>query len=126
MIPYVMPKQTLYRGDKWEDVYHIGPMADTITGLPPGNPCLSCRIQFRDKTTHELGYELNSAAATGKGIITIVDSVNYEFDIPPQALNLNAGTYEWDFETFEVVGCVGNGRTFLKGTFVIIQDISHD
>jgi hypothetical protein len=118
-----MPDQTLTRGDVWESVYHIGPMEDELA-QPPAPPCLSCRLQFRDRTTGALGYELLSTVVDGKGLITIVDSVNYEFDIAEQILPLKVGTFDWDFETFETADYTLPSRTWLTGTFNIIKDIS--
>ena len=100
-------------------------MADSITGDPPGGPALSCRMQWRNKSG-TLGYELNSVASIGKGLITIVDSTHYEFDIEPQELPLDAGEWYWDFETFETDDCTGPSRTFYKGTTIVNKDISHD
>ena len=97
MTPATLDAMTHWRGDLWRDGYrHFGPMTDENSN-PPAAPCLYCRLQFRDKKTGVLGYELNSAPATGQGAITIVDSTRYEFSIPDQKLPLSAGKYVWDF-----------------------------
>ena len=121
MNPANLPPQTLYRGDIWETVYHFGPITDSLTHLPPGEPALSCRMQFKNNKG-ELGYELNSVPTTGKGTITIVDAVNYEFDIPSQALPLEAGEWTWDFKTFETDDCTGLSRTFYKSKVFISEE----
>jgi hypothetical protein len=125
MQPVALPRQTLYRGSLWEEVYHFGPMIDS-SGNPPYGECLSCRMQFRTKDTGGLGYELNSNVTEGKGTITIVNGTNYEFDIPAQDLPLNTGSFEWDFETFTTADCTGPSRTWYRGAMTVIKDISHD
>lgn len=124
MQPAILPDQTHYRGDLWENVYHFGPVTDE-SGDPPDTPALSCRMQFRD-TKGVLGYELSSIPGEGKGTITIVDSVNHEFDIPPQDLPLEAGLWEWDFEVFSTVDLTGLPSTYFAGKMTVTKDISHD
>lgn len=125
MIPAKLPTLTLTRGDIWEDVYHFGPMTEDNLPVTMGE-CLSCRMQFRNSTTFALGWEINSVGGTGIGDITIVDGINYEFDIPAQSISLTVGKWVWDFETFETDDLTGPARTWYTGTFVIKQDISHD
>jgi len=126
MLPEKLDPTSHWRGDLWRDGYrHFGPMADE-DGNPPAPPCLYCRIQFREKDKLAMKYELNSNPGPGQGTITIVDGVHYEFDIPDQALPLDAGTYLWDFETFLTADHTDPPLTWLTGSIVIKQDISHD
>jgi len=127
MPPASLPAMKHYRGDLWRDGYRrFGPMTDD-DGNPPAPPCLYCRIQFRDKKTNVLGYELNSdPAVTGEGTITIEDAVTYEFNIPDQGLPLEAGTYVWDFETYLTVDHSDPPITWFTGTMTVIQDVSRD
>lgn len=126
MEPAVLPKMTHWRGDLWRDGFrHFGPMVDE-NGGPPAPPCLYCRMQFRDKKTGAMGYELNSDPGEGQGTITIVDGTNYEFDLPEQALPLNVGTYQWDFETYTTADTSGLPITWFTGEIVVKQDITRD
>lgn len=120
MIPYKLPTKRLTYGDKWKDVYHFGPMVDE-NGAPPGTPCLSCSMLFREKNTGSIGYELTSVPTTGKGTIAIVDATHYEFDIPEQSLPLGPGTWLWEFKTFESAGFAGSPQTFLCGEFEVVR-----
>jgi len=123
MIPAVMPTQTIYRNDLWEQVYYFGPVEDELSD-PPEIEGLSCRMQFRD-VYDNFGYELSSIVTEGKGTITIIDSVNHEFDIPAQALPLEVGTWLWDFEVFGTDDLTGLGITYYSGKIIVVKDISH-
>lgn len=126
MLPAALSGMKHYRGDLWRDGYRrFGPMNDE-NNLPPGAPCLYCRMQFRDKKTGVLGYELNSDPAVTEGTIEIEDAVNYEFFIPDQGLPLEAGTYVWDFETYLTADHTDPPITWFTGTMTVLSDVSHD
>ena len=126
MIPATLEKMTHWRGDLWRDGFRqFGPMADE-EGNPPAAPALYCRMQFRNKTTKALGYELNSDPLEGEGTIVIEDSEAYIFSIPEQALPLAAGEWEWDFETHTTATKSETPLTWLKGTMSVKGDITHD
>jgi hypothetical protein len=121
MIPADLGTTTHKGGDLWRDGYkHF-----TINPGAGFGPCLYCRMQFRSKND-VLGYELNSDPGEGEGEITIVNAATYEFDVPDQALPLAAGTWYWDFETFETIDMSEPGDTWLTGKMVILTDYSHD
>lgn len=118
MQPYTLEKMYHVRGDVWDDGYrHFGPITDEDEN-PLADPCISCRIQYRDQRTKALGHELSSTSGT----ITIVDAVNYEFDIPTQALPLGVGVWLWEFETTDSRGA----KTWFAGALEVIEDIAHD
>ncbi len=105
------------RGDTWEGLT-IGPIL--VNGIAPVSPCVSCRIQFREKKLFTLGYELSSVPAMGKGTITIDDPNTWEFSALSQILPLEAGSWRWEFETVDSAGSV---ISFYSGTIKIVQDV---
>lgn len=120
MIPPTINLDDHYRGDAWEGI-SFGPIVEDINGTPtpPALACVSCRMQFRKKRGLELGYELSSVPATGKGTITIVDAATYEFSVPRQLILLDAGDWLWDFETTDSAGLP---TTWVQGTLLVKQD----
>lgn len=110
------------RGDKWQ-AWSIDGMSDDLGGVV-APPCLFCRLQFRLKGTGTLGYELSSVPAEGEGTIIIDDPVLYIFSIPEQALPLEVGVWEWDFETFQTADASGLPDTWLYGEITVTPDIS--
>lgn len=124
MEPAALPETTHYRGDRWIDGHRIfGPVL--IDGAPPAQPCLYCRMQFRDRAG-TLGHELNSAPAAGEGTITIVDAAAYTFSLPNQALPLAEGSWLWDFETYTTADHTDPPWTIWRGSMRVLQDVSHD
>jgi hypothetical protein len=122
MIPADLGTTRHKGGDRWRDGYkHF-----TIAPGDDFEPCLFCRLQFRNKKTGVLGYELNSDPEEGQGQIDIVNAASYEFDIPDQPLPLAEGTWVWDFETFDTADMATPGDTWLTGTMVVLKDYSHD
>lgn len=120
MRPAIVNLEDHTKEDTWEGMV-IGPI--TINEAAPTYPVVSCRIQFRLASTKALGYELNNDPGAGEGNITIDDADTWEFTVPAQFLVMDAGDYEWDFETID---SAGRKRTFYSGTISIIQDNTHD
>jgi len=112
-------------GDSWEGLT-IGPVLFVEDGqsyVPPA-ALASCRLYFRYGNPQKtLGYRFKSAAEEGCGTIEINDPAAWYVIIPPQALPLKAGNYEWDFETTDADGIV---RTIYDGILKVTQDVSHD
>lgn len=123
MIPYQLDLETHYKGDAWEGM-SIGPIVymDGETPSSPPLPCTSCRMQFRNKTTLELGFALSSDPGEGEGTITIIDDADYTFEIPRQLLVIDAGTWEYDFETTDSDDLP---TTWFKGKIKVLQDKSY-
>lgn len=125
MQPATLPETTHYRGDRWTDGHrHFGPVL--VDGVAPADPCLYCRVQFRQRKTGVFGYELNSAPVAGQGQITITDGAAYVFDLPSQELPLAVGSWDWDFETYTTADHSDLPWTIWRGSIKIIEDVSHD
>ncbi len=123
MDPAIIELGNHRRGDKWP-AWNIGGMSDDLGGVV-GAPCLFCRLQFRLKGVGTLGYELSSQPTAGQGSIIIDDADTYAFSVPEQALPLDVGVWEWDFETFETADATGLPDTWLAGEVTVTPDISH-
>lgn len=123
MTPYTLDLEDHYKGDAWEGM-SIGPIVidDGDGPVSPALPCASCRMQFRNGKTLDLGYSLSSDPGTGEGTITILDDATYEFEIPRQLLGLDAGTWEYDFETTDTDDLP---TTWFKGKIKVRQDKSY-
>lgn len=125
MNPVTLPETIHNRGDLWEDGYRkFGPVL--IDGSPLPDQALYCRMQFRHIKTEALGYELNTAPATGQGKIIITDATAWTFEIPAQALPLDAGVWEWDIEIYTTLDHSDIPRTPWRGSIKITKDVSHD
>lgn len=99
--PAILSQTTHYQGDRWVDGYrHFGPVS--INSSPPSAPCLYAEMRIVKKGSGAVGHVFSSSKATGDGKITIVDSVNYEFEIgsAEESLPLSEGVWEWDFATY--------------------------
>lgn len=126
MLPSKVETMVHYKGDIWKDGYRVfGPFVDENDN-PVDDPCLYCRMQFRNKEDMELEYELNSNPGSGEGTITITDGTAYIFTIPEQVLPLDAGEYVWDFETYLTADMSDSPQTWLTGTMIVKQDVSYD
>lgn len=126
MIPATVRLDTHYCGDTWNGLsigpvqYNVGTILDPILESPPYR-VVSCRSQFRD-SSGTLGYEFSSNPTSGKGSITIIDDVEWIFQIYPQILILDAGSWGWDFECIDTQG---NILSLYNGTIKIKQDVSY-
>ena len=123
MVPCTLNLSDYYKGDAWEGM-SVGPIIMDNGGPSPEYPtysCVSCRMHFRDAELN-LGFALSSNPGVGEGTITITDDGTYEFDIPRQVLDLNAGTWEYDFETTDTEGMP---ITWFRGKLKVIQDKSY-
>lgn len=121
MDPAVIELGKHRRGSKWP-AWNIDGISDNLGGVV-APPCLFCRLQFQLKGTGTLGYELSSVPAEGKGTIIIDDPALYVFSIPEQALPLEVGVWEWEFETFETADASGLSDTWLCGEIEVTKDI---
>ena len=59
---------------------------------------------------------------TDNGKLTITDAVNGVFQFDNQIININAGTYDYDIEITLNNGTI---KTYIKGTWKILQDITN-
>lgn len=98
----------------------IGMIRIKISGEPPPNTLVSARLQFRSVlgSTGTPSLELS----TDSGGIVITSSTLWEMNIPAFVVNLAAGTYYYDLETQDDEGTI---RTYLKGSWTIINDTTH-
>lgn len=90
MVPIFVTLSAHTHGDTWPGM-SLGPM--TINGAAPTAAAASARMQFRLATTSAMGQEFNTTGGVGIGTITIVDAVNWQFNVPAQALSLAVGVY---------------------------------
>ncbi len=122
MLPFKLKLPEHYKGDSWPG-FVIGPV--TLNGVSPPASVSSCRLQFRDKDTDELGYELTTESPTpdDKGIIFITgDPADWLINIPTQLLPLNAGKWKWDFETTNAQNSI---QTLFTGILKIKGDVTY-
>lgn len=106
-----------YKGDHWSGMA-IGPIL--INDLQPGSQLASCRMHFRDEYG-SLGHAFKTSPGAGEGTITIDDATTWEITVPVQALDLESGTWDWDFETTDANGTV---LTLYVGTIKVIGDVT--
>lgn len=101
-------------GDTWGGIPSI---VITINGSPPTNNVVSAKIQFRKSAGSSVVLTLSSDEAD----ITIVDAVNWELRVEKKVVTLCAGTYLFDLQTIDADGDI---KTFLKGSWEILEDIT--
>jgi len=110
-----------YAGDSWIGMT-VGPVI--INEDSPANTLTSVRMQFRDRKTGDLGFELNTSPGAGEGTITISNASTWLIVVPAQILvGLVKGNYKWDFECTDSTGYV---ITLYKGKLRVIGDVTHD
>jgi len=108
-------------GDTWEGKV-FGPIL--LGGVQPTYTLESCRMYFRHTINGRVYWRLNSDSSVSRdGTITITDSTTWLVTIPEQVLDLETGTYFWDFETVDANGAI---RTLYKGTLFITPEVSND
>lgn len=121
MIPADLDLADHYRGDAW-DGFSIGPIKDENGNNLP-SICVSARIHFRDPKKLTLGYALSTNPGPSEGTITIVNAETYEFLLPRQVIDLDTGTWVYDFETIDALGFP---TTWIKGSILVLQDRTYD
>lgn len=120
MLPVRVPLNDHTHGDTWEGIASIGPVL--INGSQPDYALSSCRMYFRT-TLGVLGYKFKSSPGDGEGSITISDADTWEITVAAQALPLDIGMWEWDFETTDSDGTI---LTLYSGTLEIVEEQSYD
>lgn len=108
-----------YRNDTWLGGT-LGPAL--IDDAVPTTTLVSARLQFRN-FDGELGYELNTVPATGKGTITITNAATWEIEFPKQVLSLDEGKWDYDLELVDSEGTI---ITVYAGYVKVNGDISRD
>ena len=125
MTPATLPTLSHYRGDLWRDgVRDFGPV--TFDGGTPPSPCGYVRMQFRNKETGALGYELTSVPAPGKGTIIIDNQETWILRIPEQRLPLDVGSWVYDIEIYQNADMATPPDTLWRGELNVIADSTHD
>ena len=106
---------TFVRGDKWQGISALQILED---GSPPAADASSARMQIRSSPdSNNILAELTTANAK----ITLVSGNLWTFIIPEQTLDLEPGTYVWQFETTDVNGKV---QTYMQGSIEVLKDIT--
>jgi len=103
------------RGDTWNGFPSISITRD-------GNPLplsgANVLMQFRKDVDSPVALELS----TDNGGVTITDPINGVLSVPPVLITMQYGTYHYDLQ---VVLPNGYTKTYMKGNWNIVGDISH-
>ena len=90
----------------------------TVSGVAPANTLASVRMDIRTTPTASTA---SKALTSAGGDITIDSAANWGFTVEPFAIALTARTYYYDIETTDSSGTV---RTYLTGTWKVVQDVT--
>ena len=100
------------QGDTWGGIPTI-----TVTPAPSYAADSAIFAIKRNASDVQTLKQLSSA----DGEIVISDDVNWIFTIPAQTLNLNAGTYVWQFRVTDSNGGI---QTYLQGSIQVLNQYS--
>lgn len=100
------------QGDTWSGIPSI-----TVTPAPSYTADSAIFAIKRNASDVQTLKQLSSA----DGEIVISDDVNWIFTIPAQTLNLNAGTYVWQFRVTDSNGGI---QTYLQGSIQVLNQYS--
>lgn len=103
------------RGDTWNGITSISLSKD---GIPLNLSGANILMQFRKDIDSPVNLELSS----DNGGIVITDDINGLISIPPILITMQYGTYQYDLQ---VVLSDGYTKTYMKGIWKIVGDISH-
>ena len=103
------------RGDTWSGISEISISKDDIPLVLTGASVL---MQFRKDVDSPVTLELS----TDNGGIVITDAPNGKIRVVETLILMQYGTYQYDLQVTLVDGFV---KTYLKGTWKIVADISH-
>ena len=110
---YIIPDHL--RGDTWDGIPEIIINKD---GVPLNLEDGGVLIQFRKDVDKPVLLELSTA----NGGVVFTDAANGKFSIPPRIVSIPPATYQYDIQ---VTDTIGNVKTYIKGTWTIVGDISH-
>jgi len=113
MLTYNIPDHL--RGDTWNGITSITFSKD---GIPLSLLGASISMQFRKQVDGPVTLELTT---DNEGIV-ITDPSNGIIQIVPTLITMQYGTYQYDLEVTLVDGTV---KTYMKGTWKIVPDITH-
>lgn len=100
------------QGDTWGGIPSI-----TVTPAPSYTADSAIFAIKRNASDVQTLKQLSSA----DGEIVISDDTNWIFAVPAQPLNLNAGTYVWQFRVTDSNGGI---QTYLQGSFQVLNQYS--
>jgi hypothetical protein len=103
------------RGDTWVGINSISLSKD---GIPLNLTNASVLMQFRKNVDSSVALELS----TNNGGIVILNALNGVIRIPSALIDMQYGTYQYDLQVTFADGFV---KTYLKGSWSIVADISH-
>ncbi len=103
------------RGDTWEGIEEI---VISKNGLPLNLTDASVLMQFRKDVDSPVALELS----TDNGGVLITDGPGGKIKVPGTRILMQYGTYNYDLQVTLADGFV---KTYLKGTWKIVADISH-
>lgn len=103
------------RGDTWSGIPEIIIQKD---GQPLSLSGANILMQFRKDIDSSVALELS----TDNNGIVITDAVNGKLSIPEVLITMQYGTYQYDLQITLADNFV---KTYLKGTWKIVGDISH-
>ena len=103
------------RGDTWVGISEIVLNKD---GLPLVLTGASVLVQFRKDVDSPVTLELS----TDNGGVVITDDLNGKIKISEALITMQYGAYQYDLQITFPDGFV---KTYLKGTWKIVADISH-
>jgi hypothetical protein len=104
------------RGDTWDGITSISLSKNDVPLILTGAKVL---LQFRKEVDSPVALELS----TDNGGITITDDLNGIISVPPVLITMRYGIYQYDLQ---VVLADGYTKTYMKGSWKIIGDISHN
>jgi hypothetical protein len=113
MLTYNIPDHL--RGDTWNGISSIIFSKD---GIPLSLSGSQIDMQFRKDVDAPVTFELS----TTNGGIVITDPSNGIIQIVPTLITMQYGTYQYDLEIILADGTV---KTYMKGTWKIVPDITH-
>jgi hypothetical protein len=113
MLTYNIPDHL--RGDTWNGITSITFSKD---GIPLTLSGANVGMQFRKQVDGPVTLELT----TSNGGINITDPLNGVIQILPVLITMQYGIYQYDLEVTLADGTV---KTYMKGTWNIVPDITH-
>lgn len=92
----------------------------TVNGVALNLTGVGIRMQLRKGEKGSVVKEFTNAVGGG---ITVTNALAGKFEIDSQIIDISAATYNHDIQ-FTLLS--GEVRTYIAGTWTIIQDITHD